>query len=126
MNIEEFKHHCSRLGWPPPFAAKQFGRSTKTGYAWAAGTRKIPAVVASFMETYTDPITTPPATEPAKSPITPAHLLAFRKHFKLSQLQAATLAHVSRVTWNRWERAKSPIPAHAVHTLKALVQELKK
>ncbi|MHB1167296.1 MAG: hypothetical protein ACYC0N_02010, partial [Carboxydocellales bacterium] len=112
MNGEEFKHHCARLGWPPPFAAKQFGRTARTGYAWAAGTRKIPATVASFMETYTDPMAKPPATEPAKSPITPAHLLAYRRHFALSQLQAATLAHVSRVTWNRWERSKSPIPAH--------------
>jgi len=126
MNSEEFKHHCSRLGWPPPFAAKQFGRSAKTGYAWAAGTRKIPATVASFMETYTDPITKPQERTQQSPSITPAHLLAFRRHFALSQLQAATLAHVSRVTWNRWERSKYPIPAHVVHTIKALVQELKK
>lgn len=126
MNSEEFKHHCSRLGWPPPFAAVQFGRSVKTGYAWAAGTRKIPAVVASFMETYADPMTKPQERTKQEPSITPAHLLAFRKHFNLSQLQAAALAHVSRVTWNRWERSKSPIPAHVVHTLKALVQELKK
>lgn len=126
MNSEEFKHHCSRLGWPPPFTAKQFGRTARMGYAWAAGTRKIPATVASFMETYTDPIAKPQERAKQAPSITPAHLVAFRKHFKLSQLQAATLAHISRVTWNRWERSKSPIPAHVVHTIKALVQELKK
>jgi DNA-binding transcriptional regulator YiaG len=125
MNSEEFKHHCSRLGWPPPFAAKQFGRSTKTGYAWAAGTRRIPATVASFMETYTDPITKPQEHTKQAPSITPAHLLAFRRHFALSQLQAASLIGVTRVTWNRWERSKSTVPAHLIHTLKAVVQQLK-
>ncbi len=126
MNSEEFKHHCSRLGWPPPFAAVQFGRTARTGYAWAAGTRTIPPAVASFMETYTDPIAKPAdKEEPAKQTLTPAHLMAFRRHFALSQEKAATLAGVSRVTWNRWERENSPIPAHLVHTLKALVQQLK-
>lgn len=95
------------------------------GYAWAAGTRNIPATVASFMETYTDPVTKPQERAKQAPSITPAHLLAFRKHFNLSQLQAANLAHVSRVTWNRWERSKSPIPEHVVHTIKALVQQLK-
>lgn len=125
MNSEEFKHHCSRLGWPPPFAAKQFGRTARTGYAWAAGTRKIPATVASFMETYADPIAKPPSTEKQTTSITPAHLLALRKHFSLSQLQAASLIGVTRVTWNRWERSKSTVPAHLIHTLKAVVQQLK-
>jgi DNA-binding transcriptional regulator YiaG len=128
MNSEDFKYHCARLGWPPPFAAVQFGRSACTGYAWAAGTRKIPGAVASFMETYTDPITKPPTKQKQGRPasiITGAHLLAFRRHFALSQSQAAALAQVSRVTWNRWENAKSPIPTHLIHTLKAIVAQLK-
>ena len=128
MNSEDFKYHCARMGWPPAFASAQFGRTARTGYAWAAGTRKIPARVATFMETYADPITKPPSKQKQERPasgITGAHLLAFRKYFSLSQSQAAALVSVSRVTWNRWENAKSPIPAHLVHTLKAVVQQLK-
>ena len=128
MNSEEFKYHCSRLGWPPTFAAKQFGRSVRTGQAWAAGARKIPARVATFMADYADPITKPPTKQKQERPasgITSAHLLAFRRHFALSQSQAATLVSVTRVTWNRWENARSPTPAHLIHTLTALVKQLK-
>jgi DNA-binding transcriptional regulator YiaG len=128
MTSEEFKHHCTRLGWPPPFVAEQFYLGARAGYAWAAGTRKIPARVATFMETYADPITKPPRKQKQERPaseITGAHLRAFRKHFALSQSQAAALVSVSRVTWNRWENARSPIPAHLVHTLKAKVAELR-
>ena len=125
MNNEEFKHHCTRLGWSPAFVAEQFYMSARSGQAWARGTRGIPAVVATFMATYTDPITKPTTKAKPQTSITPDHLLAFRRHFALSQLQAASLSHVSRVTWNRWENAKSPIPAHLGHTLKAVVQQLK-
>ena len=125
MNSEEFKYHCTRLGWPPAFVAKQFYMSARSGQAWAHGTRGIPARVATFMETYTDPITKPLGRAKPHTSITPDHLVAFRRHFALSQSQAAALVSVSRVTWNRWENAKSPIPAHLIHTLKAKVAELR-
>ena len=125
MDAQEFKYHVARLCWTPTYTAQQFGRSERTGYAWARGTRKIPQVVANFLETYADPMNKPKPKTRTVSEITPAHLKLFRKHFNLSQAQAAQLVHVSRVTWNRWEKEQSPIPDHLGLTLRGLVQQLK-
>ena len=57
--------------------------------------------------------------------LTPAHLIHFREHFRLTQAQAAAHLSVSRVTWNRWESGHHTIPAHLIHTLRAVVQDLK-
>ena len=56
--------------------------------------------------------------------ITPAHLVAFRRTFKLSQSAAAALVGRTRVTWCRWECGASPVPDYMTHTLTGLVQDL--
>jgi very-short-patch-repair endonuclease/DNA-binding transcriptional regulator YiaG len=58
--------------------------------------------------------------------VTTRQLVAFRKHFRLTQSDAASLVGVTRVTWCRWEKESSPIPAHFIHTLRGVVTKLKK
>lgn len=55
---------------------------------------------------------------------TPQHLSLFRDHFKLTQAQAAALTGVSRVSWARWEKGRSSIPMHMIHTLRGMTQLL--
>jgi len=130
MNAKEFRHHVARLGWTVPFTAAQFARSEQTARNWASGRAKIPAGVASFLATYSDPISKPekrPRLKKGEPPsnLTPAHLKAFRHHFALTQHQAAHLAGVARATWNRWEKQHSPVPAYLLDILKRAVQQLK-
>jgi len=58
--------------------------------------------------------------------MTPAHLLAFRHHFAISQARAAGRLGVTRVTWCRWETGASPLPDWLRYALIGLGRELRK
>ena len=59
---------------------------------------------------------------------TPAHLLAFRKAFRLTAKKAASLVGVSAQTWAYWEGggALRGIPYHVLPKLQHLAAELRK
>ena len=58
--------------------------------------------------------------------MTPAHLKAFRRHFGLSQVKAASLLGMTRVSWCRWETGASPLPVYLRFALIGLGRELKR
>jgi len=61
-----------------------------------------------------------------KTEFTPAHLRAFRKHFHLSQVQAAAYLGVTRVSWCRWETGAAALPVYLRYAIIGLGKELKK
>lgn len=122
MDGARLKHIRKALGWTATDAAKSWGRVTpQWWHDMETGRISISPAVSGYMELkYAE-------AQAQQKPLalTPAHLTYFRKHFSLTQAQAAQLVGVTRVTWNRWETGKSPVPAHLIHTLRAVGGQLK-
>lgn len=120
MTHTELKHARTLIRWTAKEAARQFSVPLRTYYNFEKGITPVPDRIAWFLEKkleidlkYIEPT------------LTPDHLYAFRRMFDLSQDQAAALCGVSRVSWNRYEKEKSPIPRHLRQTIKEVVKQLK-
>lgn len=59
------------------------------------------------------------------APLTPAHLIQFRKRYNLSQKQIAAYLLVHPLTWGRWERGECAIPINLHLTLKPIADKLR-
>ena len=55
----------------------------------------------------------------------PEHLKRFRELLGLSQEKAARRLEVARVTWNRWENGRSPLPGDILDRLRAEIRRAK-
>lgn len=55
----------------------------------------------------------------------PHHIRNFRKLFHLTQEELANYLGTTRITINRWENGKAPIPSHLIFTLRGLAQHIK-
>jgi len=120
MTPQDLKTLRLSLGWTIAQATDLTGLSAHRWERLEAGESKIPPAVALIMRTKAQK-----GTASTDLALTPAHLTAFRRAFSLTQALAAALADVSRVTWNRWEQGRVPVPAHLTDTLRTVVRELK-
>lgn len=110
---ETVEHLKNTLSPPPPDGVDYYN-------ALERGAEPIPEII---MTTLKDAAKAAKTAQEQRA--TPAHLVRFRQAFNLSQADAARLIGITRISWNRYENEKSPIPKHMLATLRGVVQELK-